>query len=82
VPSPAPDPPRRFTAPDGTVWEARVVSTGRTSPYLARRLARPVVQFRRVDAPSPTTYAPLPGTTLAGVSAEALVAAWRRARRY
>ena len=59
-----------------------MVSTGRTSPYLARRLARPVVQFRRVDRPSQATvYAPLPDATLAGVSEEALVAAWRRARR-
>lgn len=59
-----------------------MVSTGRTSPYIARRLARPVVQFRRVDPPSQATiYAPLPDAALAGVSAEALVAAWRRARR-
>ncbi|HXY18795.1 MAG TPA: hypothetical protein VEH83_02255 [Gemmatimonadales bacterium] len=58
-----------------------MVSTGRISPYLARRLARPVLEFRRVDAPAqPRTYAPLPGPTLAGLPAEALEAAWRRAR--
>lgn len=60
-----------------------MVSTGRTSPYLARRLARPVLEFRRVEPPAPAPiYAPLPGATLAGLGAEALAAAWRRARSY
>jgi len=59
------------------------VASGRISPYLARRLARPVVEFRRPGAPrQPPIYAPSPGPALAGVPAEALLAAWRRARTY
>ena len=81
-PSP-PQGPRRFAAPDGTAWEARVVSAGRTSPYLAPRLTRPVVEFRAVASPAlPVRYAPLAGPTLAALSAEGLLALWRRSRPY
>ena len=81
-PSP-PQPPRPFAAPDGTAWEARIVSSGRTSPYLAPRLTRPVVEFRCVTAPGrPRTYAPLPGATLAELPADGLLALWRRSRPY
>lgn len=60
---------------------AHVVSTGRTSPYLAPRVSRPIVQFTCVDVPArPRTYAPLTGATLAALSDDDLLAAWRRAR--
>ncbi len=78
-----PEPPRRFTAPDGTAWEARIVASGRTSPYLAPRLTRPLVEFRCVSAPDAARrYAPLGGTILEGLGAGALLALWRRARLY
>ena len=81
-PSP-PQAPRRFVAPDGTAWEARILATGRISPYLARRLARAVVEFRCAALPArPRRYAPLAGTTLAGLSPEELLALWGRARPY
>jgi len=78
-----PEPPRRFAAPDGTVWEARIVASGRTSSYLAPRLTRPLVEFRCVTAPDAARrYAPFGGTTLESLDAEALHALWRRARLY
>ncbi len=81
-PSP-PETPRRFAAPDGTAWDARIVSEGRTSPYLAPRLARPLVEFRCVTIPDhPRRYAALSGTTLVELPAEGLVALWRRSRIY
>jgi len=76
-----PEPPRRFAAPDGTAWEARIIASGRTSPYLAPRLTRPLVEFRCVTAPDAARrYAPLGGTTLEGLDAEALLALWGAAR--
>lgn len=59
------------------------MSSGRTSPYLAPRLTRPLVEFRCVTAPDrPRRYAPLPGAPLAELPADALLAVWRRARPY
>lgn len=78
-----PELPRRFTAPDGTAWEARIVASGRTSPYLAPRLTRPLVEFRCVSAPDAARrYAPLEGTSLEGLDADGLLALWRRAQAY
>lgn len=76
-----PAPPRAFAAPDGAVWEARLLASGRPSPYLAPRLARPLVEFRRVAPPAAgAIYAPLRGGDLAALAPEALVALWSRAR--
>lgn len=76
-----PHAPRRFTAPDGTVWEARVLRAGRPSPYLARRLGRALVEFRRLTPPDRArTYAPLPGPDLAALDQTALLALWAGAR--
>jgi len=78
-----PQPPRRFDAPDGRAWEARITASGRPSPYLAPRLGRPVVEFRCFTAPDlPRTYALLPVTSLADLTAEGLVALWCAARPY
>jgi hypothetical protein len=76
-----PDSPRPFTAPDGTAWVAHVISSGRTSPYLAPRVYRPIVQFTCMDQPGrPRIYAPLAGESLAALSPEDLLALWRGAR--
>ena len=81
--SSSPESPRRFAAPDGAAWEARLVPAGRPSPYLAPRLARPLVEFRCLTAPArPRTYAPLPGEDLAALPDHDLVALWRRAHAY
>ena len=78
---PPPEPPRRFAVPDGSAWEARIVSSGRPSPYLAARLRRPLVEFRCLSAPSQARrYAPLRAAGLAALGAEALLALWRGAR--
>jgi hypothetical protein len=59
------------------------VSSGRTSPYLAPRLGRPVVEFRCVSGPARArTYAPLPVATLAELPEEGLLSLWRRALVY
>ena len=79
----APRDSRAFAAPDGALWEARVIARGRASPYLAPKVGRPTLQFTRLDAPSgPPRYAPLPGPSLSELSDEALVALWRRARMH
>jgi hypothetical protein len=81
VASSPPEFPRRFTTPDGAAWEARVVAAGRPSPYLARRLAGPLVEFRCAEFPvRPRTYARMPGGTVADLSADDLLALWSRAR--
>jgi len=83
VPSSPPEPPRRFAAPDGTAWEARLVPAGRPSPYLAPRLARPLVEFHCLTAPArPRSYAPLSGEALAALPDDDLLALWRRAHAY
>ncbi len=56
---------------------------GRPSPYLASRLARPLVEFRCVSSSArPRTYAPLPGASVEALPDDALRALWRRARAY
>jgi hypothetical protein len=78
---PVPGAPRRFTTPDGAEWEARLLRSGRPSPYLAPRLACPLVEFRRLTPPRHARrYAPLPGPGLAGLDQAALLALWTRAR--
>ncbi len=72
--------PRRFTAPDGAEWEARVLPSGRPSPYLAPRLARPLVEFRRLTAPERRTYAPLAQPALPELAEAELLALWARSR--
>ena len=75
------DPPRSFTAPDGARWEARVVGRGAASPYLAAKVARPIVQFTRLDPPAGAPrYAPLPADELALLDEGALARLWGRAR--
>ncbi|HTX65277.1 MAG TPA: hypothetical protein VMD31_05875 [Opitutaceae bacterium] len=81
--TPPPEAPRAFAAPDGAAWEARVVASGRTSPYLAAKLTRPLVEFRCVGAPRVAVrYAPLGGAALADLADGALLALWRRSRPY
>ena len=77
---PPPAGPRRFTAPDGAEWEARVLPSGRPSPYLAPRLARPLVEFRRLTPPERHTYAPLAGAGLADLGDAELLALWAGSR--
>ncbi len=77
----APREARAFTAPDGARWEARVIARGAASPYLAAKVARPTVQFSRLETPvGPPRYAPLSTAALAELTDEALAALWRRAR--
>ncbi len=79
----APEEARPFTAPDGARWEARVISRGRASPYLAPKVGRPTLQFTRLEVPAgPPRYAPLPTPTLAELADEALLTLWQRARIY
>ena len=78
---PAPGTRRPLTAPDGSVWEAGPVKSGRASPYLAPRLTRPLVEFRCVTAPDRARrYAVLDAPSLDDLAPEALVALWDRAR--
>jgi hypothetical protein len=81
MPAPAPAAPRRFRSPDGAEWEARLLPGGRPSPYLAARLARPLVEFRRlVPLSEARLYAALHGSALEELSDAALLALWRQAR--
>jgi hypothetical protein len=74
---------RTFTGPDGARWEARVVARGATSAYLSPKVARPTVQFTRLDgAPAPPRYALLAAPSLAAMGEDALAALWARARVY
>ncbi len=76
-----PEGSRTFVAPDGAGWEARVISRGPASRYLAAKVGRPIVQFTRLATPvGPPRYAALPAATLADLSEDALAALWRRAR--
>ena len=50
---------RRFTAPDGTRWDATLASHGRTSDYLNPRVHRPIVEFRP-EGSGARRYAALP----------------------
>ncbi len=77
---PLPAAPRRLVAPDGAEWEARLLPAGRPSPYLARRLARPLVEFRRLAPPRRRTYAPLSAGGLDALDAAGLLALWGRSR--
>ena len=43
---------RTVTVPDGTRWDARVLAGGPASPYLAAKVARPLVEFTCRDAPA------------------------------
>lgn len=47
---------REFTDVDGTRWRAELISHGRTSGYLNRRVHRPILQFSCVDARRPKRY--------------------------
>lgn len=74
---------RTFTAPDGTRWDARVLASGPASPYLAAKVARPLVEFTRRDAPAaPRRYAPLPAGSLAALDEGELAALLSRSRVY
>jgi hypothetical protein len=83
VNAPPPESSRRFTAPDGATWEARLIDAGRPSPYLAARLAHPIIQFTRLDAgAAPRTYAPYLGHSLGTLGDADLLALWRQSRSY
>jgi hypothetical protein len=82
MPDAPPPEPRRFATPDGAAWQARVLPSGRPSPYLAHRLARPLVEFRRLAGPEAVVYAPLQAPDLAALDEAELIALWRQARRY
>lgn len=45
---------------NGLRWKADIVSHGRTSGYLHRRVHRPIVQFECLDRRLARRYAPLP----------------------
>jgi len=45
---------------DGLRWSAEIVSHGRTSAYLHRRVHCPIVQFECLDRPQARRYAPIP----------------------
>jgi hypothetical protein len=44
----------------GLEWRAEIVSHGRASDYLSRKVHRPIVQFTCLDRSEPRRYAPLP----------------------
>ncbi len=48
---------REFEDAEGTHWRAELISHGRTSGYLNRRVHRPILQFSCVDARRPRRYA-------------------------
>jgi hypothetical protein len=70
---------REFTAPDGGRWAARPLERGGPSPYLAAKVARPLVEFVRLDGAAPRRYATLRDGALEGLADEELVRAWERA---
>jgi hypothetical protein len=47
---------REFVDAEGTRWCAELISHGRTSGYLNRRVHRPILQFSCVDARRPRRY--------------------------
>ena len=53
-----------FLDSEGRRWRASVVSHGRTSDYLNRRVHRPVVQFTCLDRTLPHRYVGYPETEL------------------
>ncbi|MEK7668509.1 MAG: hypothetical protein AAB409_07655 [Gemmatimonadota bacterium] len=74
---------RTVTVPDGTRWDARVLAGGPASPYLAAKVARPLVEFTCRDAPAaPRRYAPLPVASLAALGEAELAALLSRSRVY
>jgi len=76
-----PRPPRTFTTSDGARWEARVIASGRASPYLSAKVARPLVQFTRLDARGePRRYAALPVRDLAALGEAELATLLERSR--
>ncbi len=48
---------REFVDAEGTRWRAELISHGRTSGYLNRRVHRPILQFSCVAARRPRRYA-------------------------
>jgi hypothetical protein len=76
-----PGPSRGFTTSDGARWEARVIAHGRASPYLSPKVARPLVQFTRLDARGkPRRYAALPVQDLDALGDAELAALLERSR--
>ena len=66
---------REFADAEGTRWRAELISHGRTSGYLNRRVHRPILQFSCVDARRPkryTGFAPEAHGDLASLSVEEL----------
>ena len=47
---------REFADAEGTRWRAEMISHGRTSDYLNRRVHRPILQFSCIDARRPKRY--------------------------
>ena len=64
-----------FADADGTRWRAELISHGRTSGYLNRRVHRPILQFSCVDVRRSkryTGFAPEAQGDLASLSVEEL----------
>jgi len=51
---------RVIVGASGLRWKAEIVSHGKTSEYLHRRVHRPIVQFECLDRRQARRYAPLP----------------------
>lgn len=47
---------------DGVRWRASIISHGKASGYLHRRLQRPIVEFECLDRRTPRRYTKLPVT--------------------
>jgi hypothetical protein len=52
---------REMIDENGRIWMAEIVSHGRTSGYLNRKVHRPLVQFSCKDGSLSRRYASLPG---------------------
>ena len=59
---------RKFQDQAGVLWEAVVISHGRTSGYLNPKVHRRVIQFSCLDRRQPRRYAPLPSQAESGLA--------------
>ena len=51
---------RQLADGEGRRWEARVISSGRTSGYLSAKVHRPILEFTCLDARTARRYGRLP----------------------
>jgi len=75
---------RTFLDPAGGEWSAKIVSHGKTSKYLAKKVQRPVVQFTPKARSQPVRYAALPvsANSIGEMDDDSLRRLWGRAQAH